>query len=161
MEIREMAESDWPQVWPIVEEVTAARETFPFDPSWTEEVAHAVWVESPPGLTVVAHDGPTVLGTAKMGPNRPGPGSHVATASFMTASSARGRGVGRGLCEFAIDWATRQGYSAMQFNAVVESNIGAIRLYEDLGFTVIGTVPQAYEHARLGRVGLHVMHRFL
>ena len=67
----------------------------------------------------------------------------------------------RALCEFAIDWATRQGYAAMQFNAVAESNVGAVRLYEDLGFTVIGTVPQAYDHARLGRVGLHVMHRFL
>jgi GNAT superfamily N-acetyltransferase len=96
-----------------------------------------------------------------MGPDKPGPGSHVATASFMTASTARRRGVARALCEFAVEWATREGYSAMQFNAVVESNVGAVALYEDLGFTIIGTVPQAYEHAQLGRVGLHVMHRFL
>jgi ribosomal protein S18 acetylase RimI-like enzyme len=161
MQIREMAETDWPAVWPIVREVTAARDTFPFDPCWTSEVVREVWAESPPGLTVVAQDGTEVVGTAKMGPNRPGPGSHVATASFMTASTARRQGVGRALCRFAIDWATRQGYSAMQFNAVVESNVGAVRLYEELGFTVIGTVPEAYEHATLGRVGLHVMHRFL
>jgi ribosomal protein S18 acetylase RimI-like enzyme len=161
MQIREMVHSDWPDVWPIVEQVTAARETFPFDPSWTSEVARSVWTEAPPGLTVVALEGETVLGTAKMGPNKPGPGSHVATASFMTASTARRRGVARALCGFAIEWATREGYSAMQFNAVVESNVGAVALYEDLGFTIIGTVPQAYEHAQLGRVGLHVMHRLL
>ena len=141
--------------------MTLARETFPFDPSWTAELARGVWMESPPGLTVVALDGGTVLGTAKMGPNKPGPGSHVATASFMTASTARRRGVARALCTFAIEWATREGYSAMQFNAVVESNVGAVALYGDLGFTIIGTVPQAYEHAQLGRVGLHIMHRFL
>jgi GNAT superfamily N-acetyltransferase len=161
MLIRQMVQSDWPDVWPIVEEVTAARETFPFDPSWTSEVARGVWMESPPRLAVVALEGDRVLGTAKMGPNKPGPGSHVATASFMTASTARRRGVARALCTFAIEWATREGYSAMQFNAVVESNVGAVALYEELGFSIVGTVPQAYEHARLGRVGLHVMHRFL
>ncbi len=120
-----------------------------------------MWVVDPPGLTVVACDGFWVLGTAKMGPNRPGPGSHVSTASFMVASNARGRGVGRALGEYALCWAREQGYAAMQFNAVVESNHVAVRLWQALGFHIIGTVPEAFEHPTLGRVGLHVMHRLL
>jgi GNAT superfamily N-acetyltransferase len=102
-----------------------------------------------------------VLGTAKMGPNRPGPGSHVATASFMVAADARGRGVGRALGEYALSWAKEQGYAAMQFNAVVAANHVAVRLWQELGFQIVGTVPEAFAHPTLGRVGLHIMHRFL
>jgi GNAT superfamily N-acetyltransferase len=85
----------------------------------------------------------------------------VSTASFMVAGDARGRGVGRALGEYAISWAREQGYAAMQFNAVVESNHAAVRLWQALGFQIIGTVPEAFEHPRLGRVGLHVMYRRL
>jgi GNAT superfamily N-acetyltransferase len=161
--IREYIASDWPSVWPIFREVVAAGNTFAYGPGWSSEQARQVWVEAPPGQTVVACDDDTsrVLGTAQMGPNRPGPGSHVATASFMVAVEARGRGVGRALGEYALWWAREQGYAAMQFNAVVESNHVAVRLWEALGFRIIGTVPEAFEHPRLGRIGLHVMHRRL
>jgi GNAT superfamily N-acetyltransferase len=159
--IREYVDADWPSVWPIFREVVAAGDTYAYDPAWSSDEARVVWVESPPGRTVVACDGPMVFGTAKMGPNRPGPGSHVATASFMVAGHARGRGVGRALGEYALRWAHEQGYAAMQFNAVVESNLPAVRLWQALGFEIIGTVPEAFEHPRLGRVGLHVMYQRL
>jgi GNAT superfamily N-acetyltransferase len=141
MHIRAFVEADWAQVWPIVREVVRAADTFAYDPAMTEAQAHATWVESPPGLTVVAVDGDRVVGTAKMGPNRPGPGSHIATASFMVAADARGRGVATTLCRFALDWAREQGYAGMQFNAVAESNHAAIELYKRLGFHIVGTVP--------------------
>ncbi|HEY7983042.1 MAG TPA: GNAT family N-acetyltransferase [Ktedonobacterales bacterium] len=157
--IRAYQASDWPAVWAIVQRVVAAGDTYAYDPDWTEEQARGVWVEPPPGHTVVATDGPRVLGTAKMGPNRPGPGAHVATASFMVADAARGRGVGRALGEYALAWARAQGYAAMQFNAVVESNAAAVHLWQALGFHIIGTVPEAFAHPTLGRVGLHIMHR--
>ncbi|MEH0845718.1 GNAT family N-acetyltransferase [Micromonospora sp. CPCC 205711] len=161
MLIREFVEADWPSVLSIYQEVVAAGDTFPYDPAWPAAVAREVWVEGPPGRTVVAVDGDRVLGTAKMGRNRPGPGAHVSTASFMVAGDARGRGVGRALAEHALDWARAQGFAAMQFNAVVESNTVAVELYRRLGFTVIGTVPESFAHPTRGRVGLHVMHRFL
>ncbi len=154
-------DTDWPSLWPIFREIAAAGDTYAYEPAWTSEQARSVWVEAPPWHTVVADDGSRLLGTAKVGPNRPGPGSHVATASFMVASEARGQGMGRALGEYALAWAREQGYAAMQFNAVVESNEGAVRLWLALGFHIVGTVPEAFVHPTLGRVGLHVMHRYL
>jgi GNAT superfamily N-acetyltransferase len=161
MEIRPFIEPDWTEVWPIVRQIVRAADTFAYDPAMTESEARAIWIESPPGLTVVATDGNRILGSAKMAPNRPGPGSHVATASFMVADEARGRGVGKALCRFALDWAHQQGFAGMQFNAVAASNVGAIALYRQLGFEIVGTVPGAFAHPTLGRVGLHIMYRAL
>jgi L-amino acid N-acyltransferase YncA len=158
MRIREFVEADWPQVAAIVAEVVQAADTFTYQPVMTDAQARDVWVESPPGLTVVAVDGDRVLGTAKMGANRAGPGSHVATASFMVAADARGRGVGTALCRFALDWARERGFAGMQFNAVAESNQAAVAVYQRLGFSIVGTVPGAFAHPTLGRVGLHVMY---
>ncbi|BCJ48435.1 N-acetyltransferase [Actinoplanes ianthinogenes] len=156
--ISEITAADWPQVWAIIHEVIQARETFPYDPEMTEDQARPMWLETPPGRTVVAVADGRVLGTAKMGPNRPGPGSHIATASFMVAADSRGKGVGTALCRDALDWAAGAGYAGMQFNAVVASNRSAVELYQRLGFEVLGTVPEAFEHPTLGRVGLHLMY---
>ena len=161
MLIREYIDSDWEAIWPIFRDVVAALDTYVYDPAWSSDEARNVWIEPSPGRTVVACEGARILGTAKMGPNRPGPGSHVATASFMVAGDARNRGVGRALCEYALEWARGQGYASMQFNAVVESNVAAVRLWQALGFQIIGTVPEAFEHRELGRVGLHIMYRRL
>src|SRR5262245_34485374 len=121
MEIRSFRETDWPQVWPIVREIVRAADTYAWDPAMTEAEARGIWIEKPPGQTVVALEGERILGSAKMGPNRPGPGSHVATASFMVAAEMRGRGVGTALCRYAIEWARERGFAGMQFNAVAES----------------------------------------
>jgi L-amino acid N-acyltransferase YncA len=161
MEIRPFTEADWPQVWPIVRSVVRAADTYAYDPQMTEAEARAIWIQAPPGHTAVAVEGDTVLGTARMGPNRAGPGAHVANASFMVAGDARGRGVGKALCQFALDWARRQGFAGMQFNAVAASNTGAVALYRQLGFEIVGTVPGAFAHPTLGRVGLHIMYRAL
>ena len=158
MEIRPFIATDWPGVWPIVRDVVRAADTYVYDPAMTETEARALWIEKPPGLTVVALDDERILGSAKMGPNRPGPGSHVATASFMVAAEARGRGVGTALCRYALDWARGRGFAGMQFNAVAESNRGAIEIYRRLGFDIVGTVPGAFAHPTLGRVGLHIMY---
>ncbi|MEU4241759.1 GNAT family N-acetyltransferase [Actinoplanes sp. NPDC026619] len=159
MIVRDYRESDWPQVWAIVQQVVRAADTFPFDPAMTEAQARSIWLEAPPGRTVVAAEGDRVLGTAKMGANRGGPGAHISTASFMVAENERGHGVGSALCRDATGWAQLQGYAGMQFNAVVETNRGAVAVYERQGFQVLGTVPRAFEHPSLGRVGLHLMYR--
>ena len=158
VEIREANPDDWPEIWPIFRTVMQAGETYAFDPDLTPEQAQDLWMERPPGLTVVAEADGTVLGTAKMGPNRGGRGAHVGTASFMVSPEARGRGVGRALATYVVDWHRANGFRAIQFNAVVETNTAAVALWESLGFTVVGTVPEAFEHPTHGYVGLHVMH---
>ena len=158
MEIRPFVDADWPGVWTIVEDVVAAEDTFTYDPLMTELEGRNIWIEHEPGLTVVAAEGNCVIGTAKMGTNRPGPGSHVATASFMVDRRSRGKGVGTALCSYALNWAKERRYAGMQFNAVAASNRTAVALYERFGFAVVGTVPGAFAHPTLGRVGLHVMY---
>jgi L-amino acid N-acyltransferase YncA len=158
--IRSAADGDWPQIWPFFAQIVDAGRTYAYPTDLTSETARALWMEPPPGRTVVAVEEDVVLGSAKMGPNRPGRGAHVATASFMVDPARSGRGVGRALGEHVIDWASSAGYHAMQFNAVVETN-PAVALWQSLGFHLIGTVPEAFDDAENGLVGLHVMHRRL
>jgi GNAT superfamily N-acetyltransferase len=156
--VRDASPGDWPAIWPIVREVVVAADTFTYDPGMTEAEGRALWMVPSPGRTTVAVDGSALCGTANMYANRAGPGAHVASASFMVASAARGRGVGRALVEDALSWAAAAGFSAMQYNAVAETNVAALALYGSLGFSIVGTVPEAFDHPEHGPVGLHVMH---
>ena len=159
--VRTAQAEDWPRIFPLYSAVVAEGRTYAFPLGQSLEEARPWWMEPPPGTTVVAVEGDVVLGSAKMGPNRPGRGSHVATASFMVDPPHRGRGVGRLLGEHTLEWARAAGYRSMQFNAVVESNEAAVHLWRSLGFAVLCTVPEAFDHPELGLVGLHVMHRLL
>jgi GNAT superfamily N-acetyltransferase len=156
--VREAREDDWPQIWPIIHGVITEQQTFAYDPAMTEGDAKRGWLLPPPARAVVAAAGDgLVLGTANMYANRPGPGSHIASGSLMVAPQARGKGVGRGLTTDMISWARRRGFAAIQFNAVVDANTAAVRLYESLGFVTLGTAPGAFRHPVLGPVGLRIM----
>jgi GNAT superfamily N-acetyltransferase len=146
-------------MYPIFAAIVAEGTTYAYRDDLDSEAARALWVEGPPCRCVVATIDDEIVGTAKMGPNRPGRGSHVATASVMVADAARRRGVGRALGQELVEWAEREGYRGIQFNAVVASNRSAIALWGELGFEVVGTVPSAFEHRELGFVDLYVMYR--
>ena|SRR5579862_815182 len=159
MVIRDALPEDWEHVYPFFSAIVAAGETYAYPEHLSFDDARAYWTASPPGRTVVAVEDDSVVGSASMGPNRPGRGSHVATASFMVDPAHHGHGVGRALGVHVVDWAYREGYRGIQFNAVVETNHAAVRLWQSLGFTILGTVPGAFNHSRHGYVGLHVMYR--
>jgi L-amino acid N-acyltransferase YncA len=160
--IREATPDDWPAIWPFLHDIVAAGETYTWDRDISEERARDLWILAPPGRTVVAVDPDgTILGSAKMNPNHMGPASHVAGASFMVDPAHGGRGVGRALGEYVLDRARADGYRAMQFNAVVETNTRAVALWRSLGFEVLATLPEGFNHPTKGYVGLHIMYRRL
>ena len=143
-------------------DIVGAGETYTYDRDLSESKAREMWLLDRPGRTVVAaHVDGTILGSAKMNPNQGGPGSHVASASFMVDPAHSGKGVGRALGEHALDWARNEGYRAMQFNAVAASNTRAVALWRSLGFEVLATIPEGFRHPTEGYVGLHVMYRRL
>ncbi|WP_089106038.1 GNAT family N-acetyltransferase [Streptomyces hyaluromycini] len=160
MLIREATAADWPQIWPFWHRIVAAAETYGWDPDTSQEAARALWM-SPAKHVYVAED-PTgaVVGSAYLTPNYGGPAAGVANAGFMVDPDRGGRGVGRALAEHVLAEARAHGYRAMVFNAVVETN-PAVALWTSLGFTILGTVPRAFDHPKHGPVGLHIMYRAL
>ncbi len=166
MLIRDATPADLAAIVTVFRDIVADGETYAYPEDLTDEQIAATWMEPPPARCVVAYaaDGTdggegTFLGTAKAGPNRPGRGDHIATASFMVSPAAQGRGVGRALAEEVLRWAIEQGYAGMQFNAVVETNMAAVALWQQLGFSIVGSVPGAFRSKHHGPVGLHVMYR--
>ncbi|CAM5445165.1 N-acetyltransferase family protein [Streptomyces abikoensis] len=158
-EIRDARDTDWPAVWPLVRDTAAAGLTYTFPRDLDEDTARGLWMLHAPGRTVVATDEEgTVLATAKMNPNHMGPASHIASASFIVSPAAAGRGIGRALGEHVIAWAREEGYRAIQFNAVVETNTRAVALWKSLGFRIIGTLPEAYRLPDGAYTGLHIMY---
>lgn len=160
MTLRPATAGDAAAIWNIFKAVVEPGDTYSFDSNTTEREAVAYFVG--PGITsFVAEDDGRVVGMYKLIPNRIGRGSHVSNASFMVDPTAHGKGIGRMLGEHCLAEAKRQGYDAMQFNFVVSTNTAGVTLWKKLGFEVVGTLPKAFDHAKLGRVDAYVMHRFL
>ncbi len=160
MRIRSAAAADFAAMWPIFRAVIAGGDTYVFAPDTSEEEARIYWFGG--GVkSYVAEDGGAIAGMYKIVANRRDLGNHVANASFMVAPGYRGRGLGRMLGEHCLDEARRLGFTAMQFNFVVSTNEAAVALWRKLGFEIVGTIPRAFRHRRLGEVDVYVMHRFL
>ncbi len=139
MIIRRATEQEWPLIYPFYAVTMAEGKTYAFPEGQDLEEARPWWMEQPPGQTVVAVKGDTIVGSAKMGANRPGRGSHIAKASFLVDPAHQGQGVGRALGQYVLDWSRAAGFTGIQFNAVVESNAPAVHLWQSLGFKIIGT----------------------
>ncbi|BCT93186.1 N-acetyltransferase [Lysobacter helvus] len=159
MLIRKAERFDAGSMFAIVREATAAADTLPFR-AMPDALCEAHWF-GPHQAWVATSDDDRVEGIYKLGDNYPDSGSHVASATYIVASGARGRGIGRTLVEHSLDEARSRGYSAIVFNYVVASNAAAVALYLKLGFAVVGTIPGAFRHPALGPVDVYVMHRAL
>jgi ribosomal protein S18 acetylase RimI-like enzyme/DNA-binding MarR family transcriptional regulator len=163
--IRAMRKGDRAGVLAIARELVADGTTYALDPDASDAALLADWLPPAEGgertrCLVAERDG-RVVGMAVVRPNRAGAGGHVANGAFAVAANAGGKGVGRALGEHALGAAMALGYEAMQFNFVVSTNERAVRLWSDLGFGVVGRLPGAFRHPRLGRVDALVMFREL
>ncbi|MGV9799028.1 N-acetyltransferase family protein [Mycobacterium sp. NPDC003449] len=158
MDIRPATDADIAGIAPFFRAIVADGESYTYPEDLTDAQIAGLWLGPPPGRTIVAVADTHIVGTARMGPNKPGRGDHVGTASFMVDPASPVRGAGRAMARWVIDWHRENGYTAIQFNAVVETNARAVALWQDLGFRIIGTVPKAYRSRRHGLVGLHIMY---
>ncbi|WP_136069190.1 GNAT family N-acetyltransferase [Modicisalibacter radicis] len=158
--IRHFEPDDWAGVWAIIEPVFRAGETYAYPSDISEASARAQWVEAP-AATFVAVEGSKVLGSYYLKANQPGPGAHVCNCGYIVAGSARGRGIAGQLCEHSQRQARERGFRAMQYNLVVATNEGAIRLWKRHGFDEVGRLPGAFRHPRHGFVDALVMYKAL
>ena len=159
--IRPFLETDWPALWPILRATFEAGDTYAYAPDSTEADIHRVWIEAPSATCVAVDASGVLLGTYFIKPNQPGLGSHVCNCGYVVAAAARGQGVAAAMCEHSQREAVRLGFLAMQFNLVVATNEGAIRLWRRLGFAVLATLPRAFQHRKLGLVDALVMFKTL
>ena len=159
--IRRFEETDWPTLWPILHAACLAGDTFAFAPESTEAEMRRAWVELPAATFVACSAAGSVVGTYFIKPNQPGLGSHVCNCGYLVAPEARGQGIASALCEHSQATAVALGFRAMQFNLVVVTNERAVRLWQRLGFAVVGTLPGAFRHHRLGFVDALVMYKVL
>lgn len=157
---RDATDADWPGIWPFWHRIAVEGETYSWNPDATSEQARDGWLVRPPGRTIVGLDGAEIRASAQLQPNY-GPASRIANASFIVDPEFSGRGIGRQLVTHVLDQARADGYVAMVFNAVVETNLAAVYLYRTFGFEILGTVPAAFAHPTKGFVGLHIMHKRL
>ena len=111
--------------------------------------------------TFVAERDGRLVGTYFLRANYAGGGAHVANCGYITAPGATGSGVARAMCAHSLAHARARGFRAMQFNCVVSTNTRAVRLWTELGFAIVGTLPGAFAHPALGDVDAYVMYQRL
>lgn len=160
MVIRTAEEKDHATLWRIIQPVISKGDTYVFLPETGQSEMLEYWC-GPDKFCYIAELEGEIVGTFVIKDNLPGLGAHVANASFMVAHEFQGRGIGKKMGAYALQEAKRLGYRAMQFNVVVKTNLAAVKLWERLGFEIIGEIPEAFHHSKLGFVNAYIMYRKL
>ena len=160
MIIRQATTTDFDAIWPIFHQIVSAGDSYAYPPDTNQHQAQQLWIQVPAATYVVEQDG-QILGTYYIKTNQQGPGAHVCNCGYMVADAARGRGLATAMCEHSQKIAVEMGYSAMQFNFVASTNMGAVRLWEKLGFETVGRLPKAFNHPAEGFVDALVMYKWL
>ena len=152
--------ADEERIWALLQPVFSAGDTYAVDPLIDRDAAIAYWMEADKTAFILRIEGQAV-GTYYIRPNHPGGGAHICNCGFITAPSARGKGVARRMLDHALIEAKQQGYRAMQFNFVLASNQRALAIWQRNGFATIGRIPQAFLHPKQGYVDALILHRSL
>ena len=158
--IREATDTDLDAIWEIFREVIAAGDTYPLDQNISRADALAYWFQHDAKVCVAENQG-QIVGSYTVHRNQSGGGAHVANAAFIVARSGRGQGIGRAMGEHCLKEARRLGFRAIQFNFVISTNESAVKLWQDLGMKIVGTLPGAFRHPTRGDVDVYVMYQTL
>lgn len=160
MLIREASEEEFEGIWPIFQEVISTGDTYSYARNTTKDEGKRLWMDVP-RKTFIAEFEREILGTYYIKTNQSGPGNHVCNCGYMVPASARGKGVATAMCEHSQKMAVELGYEAMQFNFVASTNERAVRLWQKLGFEIVGRLPKAFNHPLKGYVDALVMYKWL
>jgi len=156
--IRQADASDFTEIWPILHDVFNQGDTYVFSPDISKEESFCIWMKIPL-VTYVALENERIVGTYFLKPNQPGLGAHVCNAGYAVSSKARGKGIGRAMCEHSLREARTLGFKAMQYNCVVATNIVAVKLWEKCGFHIVGRLHNAFNHKEKGVVDAYIMYQ--
>jgi ribosomal protein S18 acetylase RimI-like enzyme len=164
LRVRPAAAADDDAIWRVIGPAFRAGETYPLPRDISRSDALAYW-RSPGHAVFVAEGGGEIggqiLGTYYLRANQRGGGAHVANCGYIVDPAAMGQGVARAMAAHSLNEAKSRGFRAMQFNFVISSNERAVRLWQSLDFKVVGRLPGAFDHPRLGFVDALVMVRML
>ncbi|MCC6775804.1 MAG: GNAT family N-acetyltransferase [Hyphomicrobiales bacterium] len=160
MNIRKATPTDAAAIAAIIMPIIREGTTYALDPDMSEAEALAYWIGDDKETFVAEQDG-RLLGTYYMRPNQAGGGRHVCNCGYMTDTAATGRGIARRMCQHSLRHARSRGYRAMQFNLVVSTNERAVRLWQSVGFEIVGRLPAAFKHPVHGHVDAFVMYQLL
>lgn len=149
--------TDYEKVWEIFSNVVKSGDTYAYDPATKKESLQQLWFGDNMDTFVVVDEHDNVIGTYFMKPNQPGLGSHIANCGYMVHPLHHGKGIGQLLGEHSIRYGRERGYRGIQFNFVVSTNVVAVRLWQKLGFNIIGTTPLGFRHRELGFVDTYIM----
>ena len=177
MIIREATDDDFENgIWPIFHEIVKEGETYAYPMTCTKEEGKHYWMDYPRKTYVFIDDDddddvvvgdrphkPKILGTYYIKTNQieHGSGDHVCNCGYMVSSTARGKGIATLLCEHSQHQALELGYKAMQYNFVASTNVGAVKLWQKLGYDIVGTLPKAFHSPNHGYVDAYVMYKWL
>lgn len=161
MHVAQQTETDWPEVWAILEPAFRAGESYPLPRDVNESDAKAYWINRDRFNAVARNDDGKIVGVYYLRPDQGGPGDHVCNAGYVIASNARGQGYAVKLCLESQDRARAMGYRGMKFNLVVANNQAAVKAWLKAGMEIIGTIPNAFRHPTAGYVDAHIMYKDL
>lgn len=158
--IRRFQDADWSGLWNVLEPVFRAGETYPLAPDISKADARTVWIDTPTLTFVVEHQD-KIIGSYYIKPNQSALGAHVCNCGYVTSPDARGMGVASAMCIHSQEAGRELGFLAMQYNLVVATNEAAVHLWQKMGFELVGTLPRAFNHKKLGLVDAHIMYKEL
>ena len=148
-EIRKDLPTHHHQIWDILKTIIDKGDSFAYSDNITKEEMLGYWC-APEKHTYVAIENDMVTGTFFIQSHQPGCGAHIANAAYAVSAKSEGKGIGKLIGMYSLEEAKRLGYTAMQFNLVVQSNMAAVALWKKHGFEIMGEIPNAFNHKKLG-----------